>query len=135
MLSLAGMLIDFLPAFPFVEGPTIRMVDKLDQAFAILLLRKSDLVDSAAVTKDENLVSVTDRVRIRSVIGSTRIIAIEAARNRSASADVQDVSEIFADTDDDSSTPADQHRQDRESLNMSISKMYERSLGILGDSL
>ncbi len=135
LLSLAGIVADYLPAFPFAEAPTLYIVAKLDHAFAILLSRGRGSVASIATDGDHYLVSVTDRVRIRSVIESTRIIAVEASVRSTGSADVRDVSESFADTDYEESTPADGHRHDRDSLNMSISKMYERSLSILGDSL
>jgi Subunit 11 of the general transcription factor TFIIH len=125
-----------MPAFPFAERPTIRLVDKLDQAFAILLSQDRDPGLSIATNTNHYLVSVTDRVRIRSVIESTRIIAVEASAKKpaSASAESQDVSDNFTDTDYDDFSP-DSNRHDRDSLSMSISKIYERSLSILGDSL
>jgi Subunit 11 of the general transcription factor TFIIH len=136
LLSLAGIFADYLPAFPFAERPTICLADKLDQAFAILLSQDRDPALAVATDTSHHLVSVTDRVRIRSVIESTRIIAVEASAKKPASASggSQDVSENFTDTDYDDFTP-DSHRHDRDSLNMSISKIYEGSLSILGDSL
>lgn len=136
LLSLAGIFADYLPAFPFAERPTICLADKLDQAFAILLNHDRDPVLAVATDTNHHLVSVTDRVRIRSVIERTRIIAVEASTKKpaSASAESQDVLENFTDTDYDDFTP-DSNRHDRDSLNMSISQIYERSLSILGDSL
>lgn len=135
LLSLAGIIADYLPAFPFIEGPTIRLVDKLDQAFANLLSQRRDSMASIAVEGHHYLVSVTDRVRIRSVIESTRIIAVKVSAERSAFAYVQDDSESFTNTDYQNSTTADHNRHNRDLLDMSISTMYERSLSILGDSL
>lgn len=135
LLSLAGIIADYMPAFPFSEGPTIRLVDKIDQAFAILLSRRRDPMAPIAANSNDHLVSITDRVRIRSVIESTRIVAIETSARRNPLDDGQDISETFTDTDYDDSTSTDGHRQHRNLLNMSISKMYERSLSILGDSL
>jgi Subunit 11 of the general transcription factor TFIIH len=132
---LAGVVADYLPAFPFVEGPTIRLVDKLDQAFASLLGQERHSVSLFATEGSEHHVSVTDRVRIRSVIECTRINAVETSVKSSASADLKDVSESFTDTEFEDDTPANGNREERDSLNMGISKMYERSLNILGDSL
>ena len=129
------MIADYLPAFPFLEGPTIHLVDKMDQAFATLLTHAADLPASSAISGIKHIVSVTDRVRIRSVIESTRIIAVETAANRSASIDIHNATEALTDTDYASSSLNDGDERDIDSLNMSISKMYERSLSILGDSL
>ena len=129
------MIADYLPAFPFLEGPTIHLVDKMDQAFATLLTHAADLPASSAISGIKHIVSVTDRVRIRSVIESTRIIAVETAANRSASVDIHNATEALTDTDYASSSLNDGDERDLDSLNMSITKMYERSLSILGDSL
>lgn len=135
LLSLAGIVADYLPAFPFVERPTIRLVDKLDQAFASLLSQRRQSASPIAVGASDYLVSVTDRVRIRSVIECTRIIAVEVSSTSGASADLQDVPESFTDSEHEDYAAADGNRQERCSLDMGISKMYERSLNILGDSL
>jgi Subunit 11 of the general transcription factor TFIIH len=134
-LSLAGIVADYLPAFPFVEKPTIRLVDKLDQAFVSLLSQGRHSASPIPDGASEYLVSMTDRVRIRSVIECTRIIAVEVSSKSSASADPQDVSESFTDSEFEDCAAADGNRQETDSLDMGISKMYERSLNILGDSL
>jgi Subunit 11 of the general transcription factor TFIIH len=135
LLSLAGIVADYLPAFPFVERPTLRLVDKLDQAFASLLSQGRHSASPIADGAIDYLVSVTDRVRIRSVIECTRIIAVETTAKSGASADLPDVSESFTDSEYEDHAAADGNRQERDSLDMGISKMYERSLNILGDSL
>ncbi|KAF7506995.1 hypothetical protein GJ744_011019 [Endocarpon pusillum] len=135
LLSLAGLIAEFLPSFPFNEGPTMHLVDKMDQAFAILLSQRKDSTVPFASDASNQLVSVTDRVRIRSVIESTRVIAVEASTKDRASADTQDASEGFTESEYEELTSADSNVQSRNSLNMSISRMYERSLSILGDSL
>ena len=132
LLSLAGLFSDFLPAFPLVEAPTIRLVDKIDQAFATLLSQQRHLIASNAGGGNDYLVSITDRVRIRSIIESTRMIAVEAALKQSVSTDLQDVSESLTDTDYEEFARDDRSRQ---ALHISISKMYERSLSILGGGL
>lgn len=126
---------EYLPAFPFIEDPTIRIVEKLDQAFAILLSQARNSTTSITNNRNEPLVTMTDRVRIRSVIEGTRIVAVEAAAKDSAFAKVQDVTGSFTDTDYEDSAPDDGVREKKDSLNMAISKMYERSLSILGDRL
>jgi Subunit 11 of the general transcription factor TFIIH len=132
LLSLAGLFSDFLPAFPFVEAPTIRLIDKIDQAFATLLSQQSYPLASNPGDGNNFLVSITDRVRIRSITETTRITAVEAATNTSVAVDVGDVSESFTDTENEEFARPGRSRQ---ALNMSISKMYKRSLSILGGSL
>jgi Subunit 11 of the general transcription factor TFIIH len=117
-----------LPAFSFVKGPTIRIVDKLDLAFAMLLnMRNYSLTPAGDM--NNFLVSVTDRVRIRSVIERTRLLAVEISEG-------EETSEGIADSDFGSQAgPEDVCADDKDSLDMSISSMYERTLTILGDSL
>jgi Subunit 11 of the general transcription factor TFIIH len=100
----------------------------MDQAFA-------NLMSTMITNGNDHFVSVTDRVRIRSVIESTRVVAIESSAKKEASTEVRDVSESFTDTGYEGATSADELRHNTNSLHMSISKMYERSLTILGDSL
>lgn len=132
LLSLAGLISDFLPAFPFVETPTVRLVNKMDQAFAVLLSQQRSLTAFTAGDGNDYLVSITDRVRIRSVIESTRMIAVEAASKKRVPVDLQDVSESFTDTQYEEVAGDDRSGQ---ALDMTISKMYERSLSILGGGL
>lgn len=73
-------------------------------------------------------------MRIRSLIERTRIIAVEAAATGSASGDVQDELESSTETNYEESARIE-GRKAKDLLNMNISKMYEQSLGILGDSL
>lgn len=134
LLSLAGLIADYMPAFPFSEGPTIRLLDKMDQAFAILLSRRRDPTSSIATDGNGYVVSVTDRVRIRSVIESTRMVAIETSAKRNPPDDGEDVPGSL-DTDYEEIDSNDGNRHHRDSLNMSISRIYERSLSILGDGL
>jgi Subunit 11 of the general transcription factor TFIIH len=111
----------------------------MDQAFAELLspgtIPGTNPISTMVTSGNDHFASVTDRVRIRSVIESTRIVAIDTSAKKKASAEVQDVSESFTDTDYEGAISADEFRQETDSFNMSISKMYERSLTILGDSL
>lgn len=113
----------------------MHLVDKMDQAFAILLSQRKDSMVPSTSDESNQVVSVTDRVRIRSVIESTRVITVEASTKDLASADTQDASEGLTETDYEEPTSADGNVQGRNSINMSISRMYERSLSILGDSL
>lgn len=116
------MVAEFLPAFPFDAAPTTKLVSKLDQAFASLLNGWNN----------DYSISITDRVRIRSVIESTRLAAIERVGQYHCPPDAAVSSRDTEDEDgiDDLPQADDQH-----SLDMNVSRMYEQSLNIVGDSL
>lgn len=103
-------------------------MDKLDQAFAMLLnIKKHSLTPASDV--NEFFVSVTDKVRIRSVIERTRILAVEISEAR-------EISEGIEDSDHSVEARRTDAREDeRDSPDMSISSIYERTLTMLGDSL
>jgi Subunit 11 of the general transcription factor TFIIH len=135
LLSLAGLVADFLPSFPFDEGPTSRIVDKLDRAFATLLSPHRVTAASIASVESERFVSITDRVRIRSIIEGTRIVAVEAATKGNVSSEGQDASEDLTDTDHEDAAYTEGMPHDGDVVDMGISRLYERSLSLLGDSL
>lgn len=133
MLSLAGLTSDYLRGFEFAPNTVIPLLDKLDQAFAMLLTpeasRQSDGLDIASGYR----VSMTDRVRIRSVIEDTRVVAIDAASKSGVLESSRDTED--SETQQEQSPQDDISREARSELDMSISKLYERSLSILGDTL
>ncbi|KKY19940.1 hypothetical protein UCRPC4_g04367 [Phaeomoniella chlamydospora] len=80
LLSLASTLLSYLPAFPFSAKSTLRMIRKLDEAFAHLLEQDdSNHLSGLHAQQFHNqgnlrrIVSRTDRVRIRSVCELTRV--------------------------------------------------------------
>lgn len=81
---------------------------------------------------------MTEKVRIKSLIEETRIEAVNAATGSGHSASIQDMSEIETEDDEDEDEDdMDEGDEDLSSMSISLrlSKIYKRTLEILGDSL
>lgn len=77
---------------------------------------------------------MTDKVRIKSLIEETRVLAVNCASSAGYTGSVQDLSsEEDSDSGDDEFGESLQHTN--ASVNMSLSKIYKGTLEILGDSL
>lgn len=139
LLSLAGLLCSYLPAFPFSTA-VFHVTGKLDQAFATLLSPSHD--QSPDTRADNHRVSVTEKVRIKSLIEETRVMAVQTASRSGHAASVLDLS-----MDEDSEDVEDESEQDLRhehdtgetaqslSISLGLARIYKRSLEILGDSL
>ncbi|RVX66296.1 hypothetical protein B0A52_09727 [Exophiala mesophila] len=84
--------------------------------------------------------SMTEKVRIKSLIEETRVAAVNAASASGALSSFQDVSDMETyDEDSDTSLEPDddQDTQDSGTLSipLSLSRVYKKTLEILGDSL
>ena len=83
---------------------------------------------------------MTEKVRIKSLIEETRVAAVNAASASGALSSFQDVSDMETyDEDSDTSLEPDddQDTQDSGTLSipLSLSRVYKKTLEILGDSL
>ena len=120
LLTLAGLFASYMPAFEFSGDVSMfRLVRKLDEGFACLL--NGEMGNGYHVT-------TTDRVRIKSLVEETRVITVDAATEsgRRASLDYDDDSEDDEEASDDELP---------EQVSMSLSKIYRRTIELLGDSL
>jgi hypothetical protein len=138
LLSLAGLFSSYLPAFPFAPAPTFRIAKKFDTAFVYLLQPPSASGDGSSTHSHE--VSSTDKVRIKSLISSTRVAAVERAEKSGYSPstlDMLDDEEIDEDDEDDLviGEEEDHGRISHDVVSRGLSKMYEQTLELLGDEL
>lgn len=125
-----------MPAFPFSTSVFL-MTRKLDAAFAYLLhchSHQSIEIDGAP----SFCVSVTDRVRIKSLVEDTRVVAVEVAMQSGHEAQLQNLSE----SDEEKETDLDVEMENNngqpwsnDALSVSISRIYKQTLEILGDAL
>jgi hypothetical protein len=111
LLSLAGLACSYLEAFAF-SASVFPLTSKLDRAFSTLL---------------QGQVSMTNKVRIKSLIEETRIAAVNASGQTGVQGD-SDSEEEEDDDDDD-----DDHQATSTSL--ALSRIYKKTLEILGDDL
>lgn len=85
-------------------------------------------------------VSMTEKVRIKSLIEETRVAAVNAASSSGVLTSVQDLSEVDSDDQDSDTTVEPDNGQDAQqsrtfSIPLSLSRVYKKTLEILGDSL
>lgn len=109
---------------------------KIDQGFASLLQRSEESTTTAP--NIAHPVSVTEKVRIKSLVEETRIAAVNVASASGLASSVQDLSETDTeDHEEDGSEEADEQQEDESNMSISLglSKVYKKTLEILGDSL
>jgi Subunit 11 of the general transcription factor TFIIH len=133
LLSLAGLLCSYMPAFPFSLS-TFHLLKRLDQAFASLL-RDHGNIDSVDSQRNLQHVSKTEEVRIKSLIEDTRVVAVQTATNSGHIAQIQDILSNEETEPDDSPADGTTDLQEYDDISIGISKIYKQTMEILGDSL
>lgn len=141
LLTLAGQVCSYLEAFPFSVS-FFPLAGKIDQGFALLLQAANH--DHPGGSPPYH-VSMTDKVRIKSLVEETRVAAVNAASASGYAASTADISEIDSDEEDDDDDEANIDSDDiavREDEQLSastiplkLSRVYKQTLEILGDSL
>ena len=137
LLSLAGLFASYLPAFPFISVPTFRIAKRLDAAFAYLLQRPPAF-EGGVLTRGHE-VSATEKVRIKSLISSTRVAAVETAEKSGHSPPLMDVSDE-EETEDEDDEPAIGEEEGyggvgHDQVSRGLAKIYQQTLELLGDEL
>jgi hypothetical protein len=120
LLTLAGLFCSYMPAFPFSgDVGMFRLVKKLDEGFSYLL---RDQMGAGYH------VNTTDRVRIKSFVEETRVVAVEVASEVGNGHSMDSEHDSENDEDDGGEEIPDQ-------VSMSLSKIYKLTVELLGDSL
>ena len=124
-----------MPAFPFSTS-LFYITAKIDRGFT-LLLQASENGNNPAT--NAHRVSMTEKVRIKSLIEETRITAVNVASSAGHSGGIRDLSGLDTEDEDEGDTDdtIEDHGDGTNGMSMSldISKIYKRTLEILGDSL
>ncbi|OJJ48092.1 hypothetical protein ASPZODRAFT_130017 [Penicilliopsis zonata CBS 506.65] len=142
LISLAGMVTSYLPEYPFSARPTFRLLRKLDTVFASLLLGED--VDTGAPLPGfegrRNLISMTEKVRIKSIAETCRIAVVEARETQDAP-----IEELNDDDDDDADFESENEMADILGVEdygdapgrweMEAARVYEKTIQLLGDEL
>ncbi|EXJ92058.1 hypothetical protein A1O3_00608 [Capronia epimyces CBS 606.96] len=135
LLTLAGLVYSYLQAFPFSVS-LLYIAAKIDQGFASLLQPSEEGNFSSGAS---HRVSMTEKVRIKSLIEETRVAAVRAASASGHDASVHDISGTDTDDEEDElSDDVDESNDDPPSslpISLGVAKIYKRTLEILGDSL
>ncbi|KAB8446257.1 hypothetical protein FH972_025238 [Carpinus fangiana] len=143
LLSLALMVVTYLPSFPPTPKTLFRVLGKLDMAFASLVTGK-DLDTGAPLpgfsTDEGNFgklgggVTGTEKVRIKSLVERTRVVVVEVM-NASEFEVEEEFESGHADDSDDPMAEARGDDVDFTDYNMDVARVYDRTLVELGDSL
>ncbi|KAH8431171.1 general transcription factor IIH subunit TFB6 family [Aspergillus melleus] len=150
LISLAVLINTYLPDYPFTPKPTFRLLRKLDTVFASLLTGED--ADSGAPLSGfetrRNVVSMTEKVRIKSIAETCRVTVVEARET------VDELAEDDDDSDDDElgmemedvyGTRGDSNSNSNADVNvyadapgrweMETARVYEKTIQLLGDEL
>ncbi|EAW10897.1 general transcription factor IIH subunit TFB6 family [Aspergillus clavatus NRRL 1] len=138
LISLAVLVNTYLPDYPFSPKATFRLLRKLDSVFTSLLLGED--ADTGAplsgFENNRNLVSMTEKVRIKSIAETCRVAVVDARENDGSAAGDADGDESSSDGDEDMAGAYG--TEEYESLGrweMETAKVYEKTIQLLGDEL
>lgn len=137
------MISEYLPLFPFAPHATIRLLGKLDSAFFSLLQGKdTDSGEPLPGFENGRGISTTDKVRLKGIVDRTRVVVVRRGRGnvdedgepvdtedeQMAESGAEDVVrfEGFENNDNDDEEEWEENQ---------IGKVYERTIGELGDEL
>lgn len=143
MISLAVLVNSSLPAYPFSPQSTFRLLRKLDSVFASLLTGEDAESGTplAGFEMRRNIVSMTEKVRIKSIAESCRMVVMEV---RERGDDEVDSGGSATGEDEDSEDDEDdivdmlgndEYRETPGRWEMEAAKVYERTIQLLGDEL
>lgn len=130
---------NFLPDYPFSKKATFRLLRKLDSFFASLILGE-DAETGQLLSGFEgrrNVVSMTEKVRIKSIAETARVLVVEKGDSSDPGAGGNDDSEDIDDVEDEDEVDLDFGLEaDRpEKWEMETARVYEKTIQLLGDEL
>ncbi|GFN13927.1 hypothetical protein AtubIFM55763_009954 [Aspergillus tubingensis] len=136
LISLAIQVNSYLPEYPFSAAPTFRLLRKLDEVFAELLGG-----GSSGNGEKKSVVSMTEKVRIKSIAESCRVLVVEKREKEIEDANGaeeddydEDEDEEFEDVYGDANKLED-YMPVPGKWEMETAKVYERTIQLLGDEL
>jgi hypothetical protein len=138
LLSIAGLLCSYLPAFPFASAATFRIIEKLDLVFSYLLQQSSTLLRDG---RQLDIPSATDHVRIKSLVLATRttVVEVEAASRSGDSLISPGPSDDENRVHDEDPANSGEEEIYGSSVHgfvaVGLSRVYRKTLELLGDDL
>lgn len=132
LLSLALLVVSYIPSFPAAPRTMFRVLGKLDYAFASLIQgRDLDSGELLPGCERGSGVSGTAKVRIKSIVERTRVVVVEAMSTG-------DFEQEEPEEDEESEAEMDQDMEDVDAaadFEMETARVYDRTLVELGDTL
>jgi hypothetical protein len=149
LLNMAVMISEFLPLFKAAPKATFKLLDKLDVAFSSLLLgREHDTGETLPGFEAGYGVSTTNKVRLKGIVERTRLIVVRVMSGEMEGDDgeaMETDGETTAGEDTDAESfvkfegfdgnDEDEYEEDERWEEGQIAKVYERTIGELGDVL
>jgi hypothetical protein len=129
----AGLVNTYLPDYPFAPKSTFRLLRKLDSVFVSLLTgedAESGLPLSGFESK-RNVVSMTEKVRIKSIAEACRVAAVEAREGE----EEYEEEEEEGDDENDDDMDIDGFGEPTGQWEMETARIYEKTIQYLGDEL
>ncbi|THC98716.1 hypothetical protein EYZ11_001779 [Aspergillus tanneri] len=142
LISLAVLINSYLPEYPFSPKATFRLLKRLDSVFASLLTGED--ADSGAPLSGfesrSNIVSMTEKVRIKSIAETCRVAVVEAREQVDEPAGQEEDEDSGGDDDDDDDIEdvygtGDYSPDAPGRWEMETARVYEKTIQLLGDDL
>lgn len=141
LLTLASMIEQYLPSFDGVPRPTFRLLERFDVALASLLQgRHVETGEALPGFETGRRVTGTEKVRMKSIVERTRGVVSEVMSKggeddeESRVEDVTDYDETGDEMDVDD-LDEDDDGEHFSGIEMSIAKVYDRTVVELGDTI
>ncbi|KAL4930542.1 general transcription factor IIH subunit TFB6 family [Aspergillus undulatus] len=138
LISLSVLVNSYLPSYPFAATSTFRLLRKLDSFFASLILGEDSETGQplSGFEGKRNLVSMTEKVRIKSIAEAARVGVVEAQERG------DDIDEEDGDGDGDEFDDFDDFGDmdlggagGAGRWEMETARVYEKTIQLLGDGL
>ncbi|KAL4897433.1 hypothetical protein BDV59DRAFT_197724 [Aspergillus ambiguus] len=139
LISLAVLVNSYLPEYPFSPRATFRLLRKLDSVFTALLTGE-DAETGLPLPGFEHrrqVVSMTEKVRIKSIAESCRVAVVEAREqvDEPGEGGDEDSSEDEDEDDEDEVFASDEYVGAPGRWEMEAARVYEKTIQLLGDEL
>ncbi|KAL4901802.1 hypothetical protein BDW74DRAFT_70393 [Aspergillus multicolor] len=137
LISLSVLVNTYLPDYPFTGKATFRLLRKLDSFFASLILGE-DAETGQPLSGFEgrrNVVSMTEKVRIKSIAESARVLVVEKGDARDPDAEADDDFEDESTDEMERDMDFDLEGDGPDKWEMEAARVYEKTIQLLGDEL
>ncbi|KAL5358941.1 ribosomal small subunit assembly protein [Aspergillus floccosus] len=136
LISLAVLVNSYLPEYPFSPKATFRLLRKLDSVFTALLTGEDAETGMPlpGFENRRNVVSMTEKVRIKSIAESCRVAVVDAREQVDEPGGDEDESSDENDDDEDE-VFADEYAGAPGRWEMEAARVYEKTIQLLGDEL
>ncbi|RAL04350.1 general transcription factor IIH subunit TFB6 family [Aspergillus ibericus CBS 121593] len=128
LISLAVQVNSYLAEYPFSAAATFRVLGKLDEVFAALLGEGEGEGDDGR----GSVVSMTEKVRIKSIAESGRVVVVEARERERENGGDEEEDE---DEDEMEDVLGIEEYPAAGKWEMQTARVYERTMQLLGDEL